>query len=167
MLFTLPYNTDENRSLFMGKLIFKVIVMLVIMIGAANYGVYIMTGKSPFADFSWSKISINAPDVGNVLPKGKEKVYKWEKDGVIVYSSEPPPEAQNSELIEVDPNTNIVQATEVPNADTGEQSVQTPGMPDGPVYSPDQIRKIVDDAKEVRRMMDERSAEQEKALREL
>lgn len=150
----------------MGKLIFKVVVMLLIMIGAANYGVYIMTGKSPFADFSWSKVKISAPDVGSVLPAGKEKVYKWEKDGVIVYSSEPPPESQASEMIEVDPNVNIVQATKIEEP-KAEQPDNTVGMPQGPIYSPDQVKKIIDDAREVKDMMDERAAEQDKILKEL
>ncbi len=142
----------------MGKLIFKVVVMLAIVVGMSNYMMYIMTGKSPFSGLS-SDMSLSAPDVSNIIPKGNERAYKWtDENGVVHYSSEAP-DHLDSETMDVNPNTNIIQGITAPEetetASTAPASAQ-PQMPQGNIYNPETIRKLIDDAKSVQGTLNDR-----------
>ncbi len=148
----------------MGKLIVKMLVLLAIVVGMSNYALYLMTGQSPFAG-DGPDLSIGLPSASSVLPAGKEQAYKWrDKDGVVHYSSEPPPDSESAELLQVDPNTNLVQGlrpSESQEAETAETTPQA-ALPQGTVYNPENIRKLIDDAKKVQETLNERNAELEK-----
>lgn len=149
----------------MGKLVFKAIAMLVVTIGISHYGMYLMTGRSPLSDLSFSKLelpSFSAP----ALPQGKETAYKWkDENGVTHYSSEAPQHLQST-TIEVDPNTNLVQATklpEKPKEDSKEPATTQPSVNvPGPVYSPQTVKKLIDDANNVQNTLNERYESLEK-----
>ncbi|WNO10357.1 DUF4124 domain-containing protein [Teredinibacter sp. KSP-S5-2] len=151
----------------MKKLIFKVVVMVAVMVGISNYMLYLITGKSPFSasNFKVPDVSSVSSEIKKANPMGnKETAYKWtDENGVVHYSSEPPPE-QIAEKMEVNPDTNLVQGLrkeeeEVP----GPQSAPAPGLnlPDGSIYNPENIKKLVDDAKEIQNMMNERNKQME------
>lgn len=156
----------------MQKLIFKCVVMLIVVVGASNYMMYITTGTSPFSGFSWSKWrdkvpSFNTPSLDNLSPiSGKQKVYKWvDEHGVTQYSTEAPPQTTPTQTLELDPNTNIVQSVRMPEA-TPEETNNSPqvALPEGPIYSPDNIKQLMDNAKNVQKLLDERHQNQQKAL---
>ncbi len=168
---------NAARAINLKGLIFKMIAMVIVMVGISNYMLYIMTGRSPFDGFKLPSVSDAIPNsIDDIKPSlgGKQTVYKWvDENGVTQYSSEPPPNQATTSL-ELDPETNIIQSVEVPS-DEGDDSTlsnknnETPqlALPEGPVYSPDNIKKLIDDAKNVQKTLDERYQKQEEMLKEL
>lgn len=156
----------------MQKLIFKCVVMLIVVVGASNYMLYITTGASPFSGFSWSKWrdkvpSLNTASIESLSPvSGTQTVYKWvDANGVTQYSTEAPPETTVAQTLELDPNTNIVQSVKLPE-EAAEESKSTPqvALPEGPIYSPDNVKQLMDNAKNVQKLLNERHNNQQKAL---
>ncbi len=151
----------------MGKMVFKMVLMLAIVVGISNYMLYIMTGKTPFSASDIKMPDLSAPDIKSIANGGKTTAYKWkDENGVIHYSSEPPPEQQQVEVLEVDGNVNLVQGLreqeEIPGPSQNPEG--TIDMPSGNVYSPENIQKLIRDAKEVQQKLNERYSEQEKIM---
>ena len=156
----------------MNKFVIKVIVLLAIMLGMSNYMMYIMTGKLPFdiGSLKAPDLSLEMPDLEDLNPSkltgsssGKSTIYKWvDENGVTVYSESPPPQQIESESITIDPNANIVQATKITEKEKSE--VTKPSMPSGPIYSPGNVKKLVEDAKNVENLLNERHERQKKAM---
>lgn len=148
----------------MGKLLAKIAMMLFIMLGISNYGYYLMTGNSPFSGFKLPDFS--TPDLSDITPlsTGKDTAYKWtDEHGVTHYSNEAPPVELAAEVIEVDPNVNVIQSVEVPKKEVEkEPSVITPI--EGPLYKPENIKKLIDDAKNVEKVLQERHEQQEEII---
>jgi hypothetical protein len=147
----------------MGKLVFKVVALLVITIGISHYGMYLMTGQSPLSGMSFSTPELpklSAPS----LPKATDTAYKWtDENGVTHYSSEAPEHVQ-AKTIAVDPNTNIVQATKLrEKTETKPNTAPQPSVtPPGPLYDPQTVKKLMDDAKNVQNTLNERYESLEK-----
>jgi len=142
-----------------GKLVVKVVIMVVIMVGMSNYVLYIMTGKTPFSTTSLEGASL--PSIPT-LPPGKETAYKWtDAQGVVHYSSEPPPEqmADLKKMI-VDPNVNLVQGAKPTPKPTPEQNdPQAESAPS--LYNPQSVQKLVEDARNVEKLLNDRAKAQE------
>lgn len=140
----------------MKKLIFKCVVVVVLALGASNYMMYIMTGKLPFSTESLP--SFSSPSLPT-FAEGKTTAYKWtDANGVVHYSSEPPPNPADAAVkMEVDPNVNLIQGIKEEPTIAGE--TDTPQGPDfsGNIYSPEKVKKLVDDAKAVQQQMNERT----------
>ncbi|MBU2984241.1 DUF4124 domain-containing protein [Saccharophagus degradans] len=140
----------------MKKLIFKCVVVVVLALGASNYMMYIMTGKLPFSTESLP--SFSSPSLPT-FAEGKTTAYKWtDANGVVHYSSEPPPNPADAAVkMEVDPNVNLIQGIKEEPTIAGE--ADTPQGPDfsGNIYSPEKVKKLVDDAKAVQQQMNERT----------
>ncbi|MFT5082355.1 MAG: hypothetical protein ACI9Y1_000380 [Lentisphaeria bacterium] len=165
----------------MGKLIFKMVVMVVIFIGISNYMLYIMTGKLPFdirsismPSFSVDELMPSAPALG-ALSSGSdtETVYKWvDENGVTQYSNEQPPQLgevnteQSLKVLILDPNENIIQAVKIPAKEEVKKKV-APDLPTGNVYNPANVKKLMDDAKNVKKLLDDRAKAQEKLLNDM
>lgn len=150
------------------KLVLKVMVMVAVMVGVSNYVLYLMTGKSPFSKDDIPTIATpNLQNIVPALPAGKDTVYKWtDADGAIHYSSEPPPESHqaSAEKMEVDPNTNLIQGIKVPEP-TPETAVSAAPPPQ--LHSPHSIQgaqKLIEDAKNVQNLLDERFKKQQAAM---
>jgi len=100
---------------------------------------------------------------------GKDLVYKWtDSEGNIQFSTSPPPEGVEYTVKGYDPDTNLIQAVEVPKensedgadkADTKKPTTSTDGI--GSVYSPEAIEKLFEDAKNVEKLLNERIKNQE------
>lgn len=152
----------------MKKFAFKLTLMLGIMLGVSNYMMYIMTGKSPLSfslsNFTKPSSGLSIPNVQNMIPAGKERAYKWtDANGVVHYSSEAPAGDEAVELLDVDPNTNLVQGLQV-TADAPEEKPATEvptTVPSGNVYNPDTIKKLIDDAKSVQDTLNKRYEDME------
>lgn len=140
--------------------------MVALFMGISQYFVYIMTGKSPLDNFNIPNLSLNKESITNFASGGKQTVYKWvDENGVTQYSAEAPSADQQVKTLELDPNTNIVQGVQMPE-DEKEESSSKPAMsmPTGPVYSPESIKKLVDDAKNIENLLQERMDKQDKIL---
>ena len=156
------------------------------MFALVNYAAYLQTGRSLWPFFA-DKISAKLAD----LKKGtsetldsvqetatpgsvKQTIYKWtDTDGVLQYTSEPPPEGISAEIVKVDPNANLIQAVKAPEPEQEAVSVaaapteteKTPAGPDIPFpYTPEQIKKTMDDAKNVQKMMNDKADKQQQIL---
>lgn len=150
----------------MKSLIIKCIIMVMLALGVSNYLIYIKTGKMPFSFDRFNAPSFSAlPDVPKLIGGGKEQAYKWtDENGVTHYSSEPPQElGKQALLLEVDPNTNLIQGArekdEILPSIAPEPS-NTP-LPAGSVYNPQNVKKLMDDAKAVQETMNERAKQLE------
>lgn len=145
----------------MKKLIFKCVVVVILALGVSNYMMYVMTGKLPFS--SDSLPSFSSPSMPT-FAEGKTTAYKWtDANGVVHYSSEPPPNpADAAEKMEVDPNVNLIQGIKEEPTIAGAET-EAPQGPDfsGNIYSPENVKKLVDDAKAVQEKMNERTKQLE------
>lgn len=155
----------------MKKLVIKCILMIGVFMGISQYFVYIMTGKSPLEGLkppSFSLDSISAPSIENIATGGKQTVYKWvDANGVTQYSAEPPPD-QVADTLEVDPNTNLVQGLKMEEEEEEGTTTAAPevNMPQN-IYSPGAVKKLIDDAKNVSSMLNERYNGEDSALKNL
>ncbi len=151
----------------MKKLVIKSLMMIAIFIGISQYFVYIMTGKSPLDELKAPEISLSTPDIKDVVTGGKQTVYKWvDENGVTQYTSEAPPE-QSATAMELDPNTNIVQGIKMPEGEETEEETPKAEVPQGNIYSPQSVKKLMDDAKNVQKLLNDRYEQQEKALQDM
>lgn len=149
----------------MAKIIFKMVVMLVVVVGVSNYALYIMTGKTPFSANDLKMPDISAPGVDSLVNGGKTTAFKWtDENGVVHYSSEPPPEHQQVEVLEIDPNVNLVQGVQKKEEVPGPGPQPALDLPSGNVYSPENVQKLIQDAKDVQKKLNERYQEQEKIV---
>ena len=163
----------------MAKLITKMLLMVGVVFGISNYFLYLSTGKTPF-----SKASLSLPSLadgkskldslsksGKKLVKGDiQKAYKWtDSEGVVHYSSEAPAPEQAVEILHVNPNTNLIRGARPAPKDNTE-STPTPTndtvLPQGQVYNPKNVKKLIDDAKNVQKLMDQRYQQTEQALKD-
>lgn len=155
----------------MKKLVIKCLLMVGIMVGISNYALYIMTGKMPFD--SAPKISFSAPsqhDLRRGLSGGKETVYKWtDAQGKIHYSSEPPQNQSLAKKLEINPDANLIQGLAPQTSQKPEPKPAQPASVPGGVnaYNPAAVKKLVDDAKNVQNLLNERNEATQKALQNL
>ncbi len=151
----------------MKKLIIKSVMMIAIFIGISQYFVYIMTGKSPLDGLKAPEISLSTPDIKNAVTGGKQTVYKWvDANGVTQYTSEAPP-AQSATTMELDPNTNIVQGIKMPGDEESEKESPKSEIPQGNIYNPESIKKLMDDTKNVQKLLNDRYKQQDKAFQDM
>lgn len=162
--------------------LFKAIMIVVVMLGLSSYAGYLMTGRLP-----WSHLPrLTKPDLklpalpelpelsaspggGEVLP-----VYKWRnEEGVWHYTTDLPPEGVDYQIIDLDPGANSVEgwsdmhrrAAARREADAGQTQPSRPtGEKDPALYSPSGVKKLFDDAREVRDRLEQRGQEQQEAL---
>lgn len=173
----------------MGKLIFKMLLMVGIALGMSNYMMYIMTGNSPFSDFKLPTLSsfkfkkpnlnISNPFDGS-LTSGSNHAYKWtDIHGTVHYSSEPPPEIDSIEKlteatamntlqrINVDPNINLIRgetSTQEKEIQV-EKSIQAESTPH--LYSPGGAKKLMEDAKNIEKLLNDRHLKQQEIIDKL
>lgn len=149
----------------MAKIVLKMVVMLVVVMGVSNYALYIMTGKTPFSASDLKMPDISAHSVNPLVNGGKTTAYKWtDENGVVHYSSEPPPEHQQVEVLEVDPNINLMQGVQKKEEVPGPTSQPALELPSGNIYNPKNVQKLIQDAKDVQQKLNERYKEQEKIM---
>ena len=170
------------------RLFFKSFFMLAIFIGAGAYVGYIkgvdvtaMAGKMlKFADFAnIGELNVETlridsrtvEDNAQVLQAGKQRVYKWQdQSGQWHYTQiRPPAHARAVESIDVDPQTNVIAGYKPPEEEPeplpeeviskAEEATEMAEM-ENP-YSPDAIKKLFEDAKQLQQKLSERYEVQE------
>ncbi|NIB39569.1 DUF4124 domain-containing protein [Pseudomaricurvus alkylphenolicus] len=90
------------------------------------------------------------------------RVYKWrDKDGSWRYS-DTPPEGIDAQSLDINPDTNLIQGLPQKQSEQQKKSQPAtdndlPGVPLPLTVSPDQVQKMMDDARNVQQLMDQRS----------
>ncbi|VUD51878.1 hypothetical protein TDB9533_01518 [Thalassocella blandensis] len=155
-------------------LIKKLLFIAIPLATIGAYAIYLTTGKNPLATFKQAlpEISIqenlnslsekvtlpNSSDIGE-----KQTVFKWtDKNGVIQYTSEAPPEGTIVSTLELDPNTNIVQSIQIPTR----EEPTPPAQEDTPNanFIPANTEKLIDEAKNVQKLLNERTEQQQQII---
>lgn len=158
----------------------KLLMMAVVLGGLLNYALYLKTGESPLKNIQWGMPKVKLPEVTMPdisLPEfgsGEGEVatvYKWvDEHGVINYSQTKPEGVSQFDTMAVDPNTNLVQGDPLPEP-TPEpvkktEAVQQPSLPDMNLLpTPDRVKKLMDDAKNIQVQMNERTQLLEDAIK--
>ncbi len=94
---------------------------------------------------------------------GKTRVYRWKDEKGRWQYSDTPPASQESEKLLINPDVNIVQATELPEAPEPEEEKETDakdsgiGLPLPMTVSPGEARQLIDDAKGIGELMQQRT----------
>ena len=151
---------------------FKIVMMLIIL-GILSVMPMIYMGKfdpMAFLDSSlkdgsseFAKLKAKAPkNLTSIVKDEKVQVYKWrDKNGILQFSNTPPV-GGGSEILELDPNHNIIQAVKIPVKEKEEKKVTSSAMPNP--YSVKGMKKVMEDAKGVEDLLQKRHEEQQKAM---
>ena len=162
------------------KFLFKIILVILILFGLGSYTNYLLTGKAPdivinkptLPDIKMSNLTETLSDKFSVIkekkPAANTYLYKWrDTKGVMHYTSEKPPEnIQNFESIKLSNDTNIIPAVsdnEVAHKKPAQQQVPSTNLPAN-IYSPEGIKHLFDQAKDVQNLMNDHSIQQEKSI---
>jgi uncharacterized protein DUF4124 len=155
------------------KFFFKIALVILILLGLGNVTNYLMTGNTP--DIEISKLTDSLSDKFKSIkikkPVTDSYLYKWRDDkGVIHYTSEKPTgNIQNLEQIKLSSDTNIVPSvseTEVTNDNaTHHQSSEltSTNVPTN-IYSPEGVKQLIEQAKEVQNLTNEQFNQQENII---
>ena len=110
-----------------------------------------------------SALKSKAPkSLTNVVSDEKVQVYKWrDKNGIMQFSNTPPPAESQAERVELNPNSNLMQAVKIPVEEEPEEVAKTE-RPNP--YSVGGMKKAVDAAKGVEDMMKKRQEKQMEML---
>ena len=152
---------------------FKIFSLLVIL-GIISVMPLIYMGKldpmaiietAPRLDIGFKKIQEKVSEnISNVVSDEKVQVYKWrDQNGVMQFSSEPPSTTADVERVVLDPDINVIQAVNLPEQDSVEEKkvaiTETPNP-----YSIKGMKKVMDDAKGLEQVLQQRDEEQQKIL---
>ena len=159
------------------KLFGKLLVAALVIAGLGPFTFIKGPDGRPLMSFNELMMpDLNVPDMtGTVdLPNldnsagGKDIVYQWtDAEGVGQFSSEPPPPGVEFSVKGYDPNTNLIQSVKPePEPVAVANPVVQPAKPSpevdiGNPYSPDNVRKLIDDAKQVQEIINQRHQQQE------
>lgn len=171
------------------RLMLKIMLMTALLCGGLNYAAYLSTGRSLFS--AWmekaramiANLGQYASDaLGSLKADAPESetsqvIYKWiNEEGVLQYSSVPPPEGRSAEIVKLEPDVNLIRAVPVPES-TPEPTQTATGSGDGKKpatessepfpYSSEQVKKTMEDARDTQRMMNERLQQQQQILEKL
>lgn len=118
--------------------------------------------------FNGSNAHTKAPkNLTNVTTDKKVQVYRWrDEHGVMQFSSTPPPETQQAEVVELAPNTNIIKAVEVPEEEPGEQGSGPNVMTVGSQHTSGGIKDLLDSTS-LTEQMNEKQQEQQKLMEQI
>lgn len=87
-------------------------------------------------------------------------VYKWrDSDGHTHYTSDPPPQGVQSEMLSLRPGTNVVPTIKPPQPSKQVTKPKIEKDSLGSVYSPANVRQLIEDARNVQNILNERANE--------
>ena len=99
---------------------------------------------------------------------GKDIFYKWyDADGNVQFTTEPPADGIEYTIKGYDPDTNVIQAVEIPDEEPEvkepDPEIQKSEKSDdnSSPYSQESIKKLFEDAKNIEKMLNERYQQQE------
>jgi hypothetical protein len=102
---------------------------------------------------------------------GKDIFYKWyDSEGNIQFTTEPPADGVEYTLKGFDPNANVIQSVKIPpRKSAADESTATQAIPRSPEdgvnpYSGDHVKKMIEDTKNIEKLLSQRYKDQESAL---
>ena len=101
-------------------------------------------------------------NLSTVVTDEKVQVYRWrDQNGVMQFSNAPPPSVTGAEQIVLDPNSNIIQAVKVveKEAPKAAAKIEAPNP-----YSINGMKKVMDDAKGIEALLQNRHEGQQKLM---
>lgn len=112
------------------------------------------------------KLKTKAPKgFSNAVTDEKISVYKWrDENGVMQFSNTPPAGGAVAEQVVLKPNNNIVQAVKIPQKEAVAEEVNS-SAPNP--YSIQGMKKVMDDAKGVEQLLQNRHEQQQKMLNDI
>lgn len=153
-----------------------IISMLIVLCVLATVPLFLFGDKGMLARFGIgfsddTNIRAQTPkNLTNVTTDRKVQIYKWRDEyGVMQFTSAPPPEGRQAEMVELTPNTNIVKAVEVPEVPTDENekrsgpTVMTTGNP----YTPGGMKDMLDAASGLKDGMNDKQTEQQQLIEQI
>jgi uncharacterized protein DUF4124 len=166
------------------KILLKILFVIILLFGIGSYSNYLITGETPKLDINKPvlpdiKLSDITDSISEKYESVKEKVepesketylYKWrDEKGVMHYTSEKPSgNIQNLESIKISNDTNVVPAA--PNNKANTENINQPQLPstDMPknVYSPEGIKHLFEQAKNIQNLTNEQFNQQERVVNE-
>lgn len=133
-----------------------------------------------FSDFSLPDFSMpGLPELPSVdMPGGSEEsltgkdiFYKWyDADGNVQFTTEPPADGIEYTVKGFDPDTNVIQAVEIPTSEPTPEAGEPEGQSSAKSeenanpYSKESIEKLFEDAKNIEKLLNQRAKDQESAL---
>jgi len=103
--------------------------------------------------------------------QGQVAIYEWrDSDGSVQFSNQPPPEGVEYQLRQFDPNANVIQSVKLPSEEATGAAATTEiaageGEPEAPnPYSAEGVKKLMDDAKNIEKLLNQRFQSQESAI---
>ncbi len=165
------------------KIAFKAVVMLGIFMGLGSYGAYLTGQPVPiFNSQNFANIKsqlngmIDSVKPANIAKTAKTAVegepeklfFKWKTlDGQTHFGDKPSADAQGIEVIRgKDLRGNTVAATKIPEPEPEpekEQQATNSGMANP--YSPEGVKEMMDKAKNVQKLMDDRMKQNEEMMK--
>ena len=126
---------------------------------------YLDSGLSNSAS-EFKKLQAKAPkNLTSVVSDEKVQVYRWrDANGVMQFSNTPPPTVSDAEQVVLDPNHNLVQAVKVPEKE--ERAEMAKAEKTSP-YSVKGMKKVMDDAKGVEQLLQQRHQGQQNMLNDI
>ncbi len=154
------------------------ILFMLITLGILSVTPMIYMGKfDPMAFFDeglskgaseFNKLKAKAPkSLSNVMSDKKVPIYKWrDEHGVMQFSNAPPPTVSNAERVILNPDKNLVPAVKIPvKKEEKAKQAATAEMPNP--YSVKGMKKVMDDARGVEKMLQKRHEDQQKMINNL
>ena len=154
---------------------FKILSML-ITLGILSVTPMIYMGKFDplsFIDSGFSngasefkKLQAKAPkNLTNVVTDKKVQVYKWrDKNGVMQFGNTPPATVTNAEQVALNPNNNLIQAVKIPKKEEPKEAAKAE-LPNP--YSVKGMKKVMNDARGVEDLLQQRHEAQQKMMNNL
>ncbi|MCW9013447.1 MAG: DUF4124 domain-containing protein [Gammaproteobacteria bacterium] len=150
------------------KLLFKMLLPLLIIGGGYAY----LLGGGAMGGFDLKSFlqpkedrSKGIEGLGNAVTDKNVTVYQWvDEHGQKHFSSTPPVGQAQVDTVKLSPDANVVKAIRVPEEEEeAKRGSQVTSVRKNP-YSPEGVRDLMQDTKDVSNMMNERAAEQQKIL---
>ena len=130
-----------------------------------------------FSDFEWPDFSRSTlpkvPAVDSIRgSSGNNTIYQWfDSEGNIQFTTDPPPQGIDYQVRQFDPDANVIQSISPPSGETpaasgesGTENSSTPVDLEISPFSPDSVKKLIEDARNVEKLLDERFRGQESAI---
>lgn len=113
------------------------------------------------------KAATGIKDLGNAVVEKDVTVYQWtDEQGVTHFGGTPPTGQGSYEKKEIRANTNVMQAMkQAEEEEAPEERSRIARI--GKAYTPEGVKDLMQDAKDVQKQMEDRAAEQQKILDEL
>jgi len=160
---------------------FMIKLMVVGLIIAVLLPFTVLKGKDgkplmSFSDLKAPDIKVPEVDLPGALPasqpkdsmQGKDVVFQWrDAQGNLHFSSKPPRDGSEYSIKGYDPTQNLIQSVkpkvEAPKVDSVQIKTELPESKAdvGSAYSPEKVKQLMDDAKNVEQLLQQRMKQQE------